>query len=70
MKNFLQDKTILITGSSGGIGSTTAKLATEYGATVILHGNTNSVKLKELAKKLKADFIVWMQQIKMLLTKR
>ncbi|OGH39064.1 MAG: hypothetical protein A3B44_03120 [Candidatus Levybacteria bacterium RIFCSPLOWO2_01_FULL_38_21] len=57
MRDYLQNKVILITGSSGGIGSATATLASESGAKVILHGNTNSKKLEGLARKLKADFI-------------
>lgn len=58
MKNMLQDKIILITGSSRGIGSATAKLAIGYGAKVILHGKTESVELKDLVKKLKTEYIV------------
>ena len=36
----LKDKTILITGSSSGIGAATARVAKEYGASVIVHGKT------------------------------
>ena len=36
----LENKTILITGSSRGIGAATARLAKEYGGNVILHGKT------------------------------
>src|SRR3989344_475780 len=53
----LKGKTILITGSSSGIGAATAKLAKEYGATVILHGKTESDSLKSLAKELDAEYI-------------
>ena len=53
----LKGKTILITGSSSGIGAATAKLAKEYGATVILHGKTESDALKALAKELAAEYI-------------
>lgn len=53
----LQGKTILITGSSSGIGAATAKLAKEYGATVILHGKTESEDLKKLVKELNCEYI-------------
>ena len=53
----LQNKTILITGSSRGIGAAIAMLAKKYGASVILHGRTNSKELKELAKKLDVPYI-------------
>lgn len=58
MKNMLDGKNILITGSSRGIGASCAKLAAEYGAKVILHGRSESKDLKDLANKLKADYIV------------
>jgi len=54
----LENKTILITGSSRGIGEATARLAKKYGATVILHGKEKSEKLLQLAKELEAHFIV------------
>ena len=53
----LKGKTILITGSSSGIGAATAKLAKEYGANVILHGKTESEDLKSLAKELNCEYI-------------
>ena len=53
----LKDKTILITGSSRGIGAATARLAKKYNARVILHGKTESVELKNLAKELNASYI-------------
>ncbi len=53
----LQGKTILITGSSSGIGAATAKLAKQYGAEVILHGKTDSDELKALAKELDCTYI-------------
>ena len=58
MKNALTGKVILITGSSRGIGASTAKLAKEYGADVILHGKTESQGLKKFAKELEAKYIV------------
>ncbi|MBI2327787.1 SDR family oxidoreductase [Candidatus Curtissbacteria bacterium] len=58
MKSFLEGKIVLITGSSRGIGLSTAKLATQYGAKVILHGRTNSASLKKLVRDLKADCII------------
>lgn len=53
----LKDKTILITGSSSGIGLATARLAKAYGATPILHGKTESEDLKKLAKELNCEYI-------------
>jgi NAD(P)-dependent dehydrogenase (short-subunit alcohol dehydrogenase family) len=56
--NILEGKTILVTGSSRGIGAATARLARAYGAEVILHGKTASKQLEDLAKELNAPFIV------------
>jgi len=53
----LKGKNILITGSSSGIGLATARLAKEYGATVILHGKTESEELKTFAKELSCEYI-------------
>lgn len=53
----LKGKTILITGSSSGIGAATARLAKEYGATPILHGRTDSEELRSLAKELDCEYI-------------
>lgn len=53
----LRDKTILITGSSSGIGAATARLAKEYGAMPILHGKTESEELKKLSKELDCEHI-------------
>jgi len=53
----LKYKIILITGSSSGIGTATARLAKEYGATIILHGKTESEALKSLAKELNCGYI-------------
>lgn len=52
----LKNKTILITGSSRGIGAATAILAKKYGANVILHGKTESIELKNLAKKIDCQY--------------
>jgi len=54
----LKDKTILITGSSSGIGAATARLAKEYGANVVVHGRTDSPELDAIAKELNAEKIV------------
>jgi 3-oxoacyl-[acyl-carrier protein] reductase len=54
----LKDKVILITGSSRGIGAATARLARTYGATVVLHGKTDSEPLQALAKELGAPFVI------------
>jgi len=53
----LKNKTILITGSSSGIGEATARLAKEYGAVPILHGKTESEKLKKIAGELGCEYI-------------
>jgi len=55
--NLLENKVILITGSSRGIGATTARLAKKYGAEVIVHGKTESEQLRALASELKAKYI-------------
>lgn len=57
MKNMLDGKVILITGSSRGIGVATARLAVSYGAKVILHGRSESAELKNLSKELNTEYI-------------
>lgn len=57
MDKFLQDKIILISGSSRGIGAATAKLARKYGAHVILHGQTETEHLKKLAHSLNVPYV-------------
>lgn len=54
----LKNKIILITGSSRGIGAATARLAKKYGATVILHGKTESSELRKLSRELKSSYVV------------
>lgn len=51
MDDFLSGKTLLITGSSRGIGAATAKLALSYGATVVFHGRTESEDLRTSKKE-------------------
>ena len=53
----LKGKTVLITGSSRGIGSVTAKLAKKNGARVFLHGKTKSDSLIKLVADLDAEYI-------------
>ena len=53
----LEKRTILITGSSKGIGASVARLAKNYGANVILHGKTESESLKTLARELDSPYI-------------
>jgi NAD(P)-dependent dehydrogenase (short-subunit alcohol dehydrogenase family) len=53
----LKGKTILITGSSRGIGAATARLAKDYGADVILHGKSESRNLTTLAYELESKYI-------------
>ncbi len=50
-------KTILITGSSRGIGAEVAKLCKESGFKIILHGRSKTQELLSLANKLDAEFI-------------
>ncbi len=58
MKNTFDGEVVLITGSSRGIGAATARLAKQRGAKVVLHGRTESVQLKNLAKELESEYIV------------
>lgn len=53
----LENKTLLITGSSRGIGAATARLAKSYGANVVLHGRNESDALKTLATELQSPYI-------------
>ncbi|MBI2086883.1 MAG: SDR family oxidoreductase [Candidatus Zambryskibacteria bacterium] len=55
----LQGKTVLVTGSSRGIGAVIARLAKRYGAEVILHGRLESKELTALAKELDAPFVTF-----------
>lgn len=49
-------KTILITGSSRGIGAATARLANRLGYKVILHGRHKTSNLENLANELETTF--------------
>ncbi len=59
MLNFLEGKTIFITGSSRGIGAVTARLAKAYGANVILHGREESPSLLKLSEELNSPYFVF-----------
>jgi NAD(P)-dependent dehydrogenase (short-subunit alcohol dehydrogenase family) len=48
----LSEKRVLITGSSRGIGASTARLAKRYGAEVVVHGRTESAALRAIASEL------------------
>lgn len=50
-----KQRTILITGSSRGIGGAIAELAHKEGYKVIVHGKNDSKKLKDIHKKLKGS---------------
>jgi 3-oxoacyl-[acyl-carrier protein] reductase len=52
----LTGRVVLVTGSSRGIGAATARLARLGGATVIVHGRTQSAALKVLAAELNAPW--------------
>ena len=59
MNNKNQEKVILITGSSRGIGASIAKLSKQYGYKVILHGKTKSKELLYMAEELNSDYLVF-----------
>ncbi len=50
--NSIQNKTVLITGSTDGIGKQTALELAEMGATVIIHGR-NSLRVKSVYEEIK-----------------
>lgn len=52
-------KTILITGSSRGIGASIARSAKASGYRVFLHGKEQSAVLKDLSEKLKSEYLVF-----------
>ena len=52
-------KTILITGSSRGIGESLAKIAKNSGFNVILHGRKKSKKLFSLSNELKSEYLIF-----------
>ena len=54
MNDNIQDKVIVITGASSGIGEATAKLLSEKGAKVVL-GARRTDKLKEIVNKIKEE---------------
>lgn len=49
-----ENKVVLVTGSSRGIGAATARRAAQYGATVVVHGSRESDELAHVAKELDA----------------
>lgn len=53
----IQDKVVIVTGASSGIGEATAKILTEHGAKVVLAARSKD-KLEALGKKLKDSFII------------
>jgi 3-oxoacyl-[acyl-carrier protein] reductase len=55
----IKGKHLLITGSARGIGAAVARLATQRGARVTLHGKAESPALAELATELKAPFVTF-----------
>lgn len=52
-------KTMFISGSSRGIGEAVARLAKQQGYEIILHGKTDSDKLRNLAKELNSEYVVF-----------
>ncbi|MBL7047427.1 MAG: SDR family oxidoreductase [Candidatus Marinimicrobia bacterium] len=59
IKRLLLSKTILITGSSRGIGAAIARLAKNDGYEVILHGHNMSANLKLISQELDATHVVF-----------
>ncbi|WP_405539359.1 glucose 1-dehydrogenase [Streptomyces sp. NBC_00075] len=57
MNNQLEGRTVLVTGSSRGIGAATARMAVAQGARVVLHGRTDSEALRSMGHELKAPVI-------------
>ena len=55
MNTGLKNQVVLITGASGGIGSSCAHKMSEEGARLVLHGNTNIKKAERLSKSLEAE---------------
>lgn len=53
----VQDKVVIVTGASSGIGEATAKILTEHGAKVVLAARSKD-KLEVLSRTLKDSFIV------------
>lgn len=54
---YVQDKVVIVTGASSGIGLATAKLLADHGAKVVLASRSKS-KLDELAKELKDSLAI------------
>ena len=52
------NKTVLITGATGGIGQALCREFAEHGYNIILHYNCNEVKAKQLKKELKEKYKV------------
>ena len=57
MNTELQDKVVLVTGASGGIGAACARHFTEEGAKLVLSGYTNFEAVEKLSAKLPTDSI-------------
>lgn len=55
MNTGLKDQVVLITGASGGIGSSCARRMSKEGARVVLHGHRNMERAKNLADGLETD---------------
>lgn len=51
------DKSILVTGSSRGIGAAIARKAHEAGMRVLLHGRSETDELKRIAEELKSEYV-------------
>ncbi len=55
MDTGLEDKIVVITGASGGIGGTTAREFAKEGANLALHGHSHMKRVHELSQELPVD---------------
>jgi NADP-dependent 3-hydroxy acid dehydrogenase YdfG len=53
----VQDKVVIVTGASSGIGEATAKLLAQHGAKLVLAARSQD-KLMELARELPGSFVI------------
>ena len=59
MKTGLEDKVVVITGASGGIGSAVAREFAGEGAKLVLHGHSRMERAENLAEELSVDCMTY-----------